>query len=227
MPARSSEKRRYLEFHGGKWRVSMAVPRELSHKFGTRLKRPLHTDSLTTANRLKWSVVAEFKALIEAERDGHGSPLQREALALARDIQAAQTVSHKEFLSSYVAERAREIAGPHKGEVWDPDSDMVVPTFDPERERKAHQFARLAQGKAVPIELHRQRYLDQLDVKPRTRGDDERAIRYLLEWCRREDVPPHLDAITERIAVRFMDDLHKIGPSGHPVTLNKYLRRLS
>lgn len=44
--------KQFLELHGGKWRVSIAVPRELQDRLGTRLKRPLNTDSLTVANAL-------------------------------------------------------------------------------------------------------------------------------------------------------------------------------
>jgi hypothetical protein len=76
---------RYLELHRGKWRVTVAVPRPLVHKLGTRLKRPLNTDSRATANALKWAVVAELKAIID--RTAHDSPKPdngaHEALAIA------------------------------------------------------------------------------------------------------------------------------------------------
>lgn len=52
MPRRSSSDTRYLEQNGGTWRVTVALPRDLRAKLGTRLKRPLHTDSLTVVNRL-------------------------------------------------------------------------------------------------------------------------------------------------------------------------------
>jgi hypothetical protein len=38
--------RRWLELHGGTWRVTIAVPRSLHTKLGTRLKKSLQTDSL-------------------------------------------------------------------------------------------------------------------------------------------------------------------------------------
>ena len=66
---------RYLELKNGKYRVTVAVPRALQGKLGTKLKRPLNTDSRATANTLKWAVVAELKAIIDrAGREGkHGA----------------------------------------------------------------------------------------------------------------------------------------------------------
>jgi hypothetical protein len=58
----------YLELQHGQWRVTVSVPRPLQKRFGTRLKRQLGTDSLTEANTLKWPVVAELKARIEAAK---------------------------------------------------------------------------------------------------------------------------------------------------------------
>ena len=76
---------RYLELKNGKYRVTVAVPRALQGKLGTKLKRPLNTDSRATANTIKWAVVAELKAIIDrAGRDvPEGDHLTREALELA------------------------------------------------------------------------------------------------------------------------------------------------
>jgi hypothetical protein len=76
---------RYLELKNGKYRVTVAVPRALQGKLGTKLKRPLNTDSRATANTLKWAVVAQLKAIIDrAGRDvPQGDHLTREALELA------------------------------------------------------------------------------------------------------------------------------------------------
>lgn len=48
------EKRRYLELHRGRWRVSVPVPKEVRNVLGvTRLKHSLRTDSLELANCMK------------------------------------------------------------------------------------------------------------------------------------------------------------------------------
>src|ERR1700723_3017514 len=62
---------RYLELHRGKWRATIAVPRPLHGQLGSKLKRPLNTSSLATANALKWTVVAELRALIDNAARGN------------------------------------------------------------------------------------------------------------------------------------------------------------
>ncbi len=68
MPRPSSASTAHLEQKNGKWRVSIAVPRDLHDKLGTRLKRSLHTDSLATANRVKPQVIADLRAIIDHAR---------------------------------------------------------------------------------------------------------------------------------------------------------------
>ena len=91
MPRPASSDTRYLEKNHGKWRVTMAVPRDLQGKLGTRLKHSLGTDSLAVANQLKWKVVGELKAEIDKARRGAGGTssqsdrLTQEALVLARN----------------------------------------------------------------------------------------------------------------------------------------------
>jgi hypothetical protein len=76
---------RYLEQKNGKWRVSIAVPRSLHVQLGTRLKRPLRTDSLALANSLKWPIIADLRRQIdEAGRGNAGDALTNEAVEVAR-----------------------------------------------------------------------------------------------------------------------------------------------
>ena len=85
----------------------------------------------------------------------------------------------------------------------------------------------LARGKAVPIELHHDRYLAQQTTKARTKGDDKRAIAFLLDWCERNRIKPHLQAVDRKVALRFMDDLPGLAEGLAPATIKKYLGRLS
>ena len=99
--------RRYLELHRGKWRVSVAVPRELQGKLGTRLKRSLQTDSLAVASKLKWVVVSELRASIEGAREGtRGDPLRREAVEIAEYRARAATAAERETIEDAVVTRA-------------------------------------------------------------------------------------------------------------------------
>jgi uncharacterized protein DUF6538 len=108
--------RQFLENHSGKWRVSIAVPRDLQDTLGTRLKRSLGTDSLAIANSLKWQVVAELRGLIEQAR-GNGKqahkrdPLIHEALEIARLRTRASTDEEVEALNMGTSHWIDEILG--------------------------------------------------------------------------------------------------------------------
>lgn len=235
MPRSAATDRQFLEQNGGKWRVSIAVPRELQAKLGaTRLKRPLKTDSLAIANRLKWQVVAELRVVIEEARRGtaaaHGDPLVEEALEMARLRARARTAEDVEDLDGAIVIRAEELQGHPIGEELDFGTGAMMPVYDDAKEERARRYAEMAQGKATPIALHHEQFIIQAHNKKRTEGDDRRAMRFLLAWCEREHVRPVLQAITRKVAVRFMDALPEIAKADQqlsPVTLNKYLGRLS
>jgi hypothetical protein len=227
MPRPSSASTTYLEKKNGKWRVTVAVPRDLHRKLGTRLKQSLHTDSLALANKLKWQVVGELRAAIEHARSTTGkAALTREAVAIAAMRTRANDVGEKDELDEAIVLRAEEIAGKPQSVEHIPGVGPVY-QYDADRERQAHDFAALARGDATPIELHHDHYLSQATTKRRTQADDKRAIKFLLAWCDKHRVKPVLQAITPRVATRFMDDLASVAGGQHPVTLQKYLYRLS
>jgi integrase len=235
MPRSAATDRQFLEQHGGKWRVSIAVPRELQAKLGaTRLKRPLKTDSLAIANRLKWQAVAELRAVIEKAQDGTAAaridPLIGEALEIARLRARARTAEDIEDLDDAIVTRAEELQGQPIGEELDFGTGGMVPVYDAAKEEQARRYAEMAQGKATPIALHHEQFIAQAHNKKRTEGDDTRAMKFLLAWCERERVRPTLQTITRKVAVRFMDALPELAKADRqlsPVTLNKYLGRLS
>lgn len=227
-PSANSD-RRWLELKDGKWRVSVAVPRRLHKKLGTRLKRSLNTDSLAVANRLKWPVVAEFRRQIEEAGGTKGKdPLVNEALSLAAYRRSVEDdPAELALLSDTITERAHEIAGPPVAEEADPATGQPVVVFDPRREKKARQYADIATGRASPLDAHHEAYMAQQHTKARTQADDVRAIGFLKEWCEQEHVTPVVEAITRKVAARFADGLGAVAGGRGAVTLNKYLGRLS
>lgn len=220
-PPRHADKR-FLERHGNKWRVVVNVPRDLREVMGkTKLKQSLDTDSLEVANRLKWSV---FDAL-QAQINQHRSPedATAEALKLAALRRRIQDAGENEWhIDDEIVRRAEEIAGKPVG--IDREGQ---PVFEPKKDQAALAFADVAFGRRTPIDAHRKTYLDQLDVKVRTRADDERAFGYLQDWCKREAVPAFLETFGKREAVRFADYFRANSGGRSPVTLNKYILRLS
>jgi integrase len=227
MPRPWSANTSYLEKKNGKWRVTLAVPRDLHSKLGTRLKRALHTASLAVANKLKPQAISELRAAIENARATTGKAgLTREAIELAAYRSRAKDSEELTNVEDAITMRAEEIAGDPEG-VVEIEGVGPVYVYDPDRERQADEFVALARGEATPIELHHAQYLAHQTTKPRTKSDDKRAIKFLLAWCAKNRVKPVLQAITPRSATRFMDDLASIAGGQSPVTLQKYLYRLS
>jgi hypothetical protein len=105
---------RWLEKHGGQWRVTVAVPRALHKTLGTRLKRPLHTDSLAVASRLKFQAVAELRARIEQARELAGGKPR----AVIREAIELNTVSALQRLTSTRSSMKRLWNGLMISSVW-------------------------------------------------------------------------------------------------------------
>lgn len=224
----SDADKRHLEMHSGKWRVVVSVPRDLHDRLGTKLKRSLQTDSLVVANRLKWLVVAELKDTITKTRDGDTkSALVREAVEAALLRRRAASEEERKALDLAVEMRGEDLVGPIIGEEIDPATGRPEPVHDPHRKRLAGLFTAVARGEATPLDHFHETYLNALSVKARTKADDERAIGFLKHWCEENHIRPLLEEITPKVAGRFMDGLANIAGGQSPVTLNKYLRRLS
>ncbi len=228
MPASSSTDPRFLELHGSQWRVVVAVPKKLHSKLGTKLKRPLHTDSLSEANRRKWDVVAELKGIIEqasadgSAGDGLKKRLLNEAVALRRLRNSTLIAQDKENLNEEIAHRAEQLAGSPIGE-----DEYGQLAYAPGKEAFALEFARVARGEQTPVDEHHELFMSTSHVNRRTKADDERAMSVLKEWLEQEGIPAYLQAITKREAVRFCDALPSLKKGLTPTTLNKYISRLS
>lgn len=231
--ARNSRDRQCLELHGGKWRVTVAVPRKLHPILGTRLKAPLGTDSLSEANRLKVGIVDDLRARIARELRGGGGVRQApravvlEAMEIRKSLSAAGEGPASDDVLREMRRRGEEILGSEVRVVHDEDTGMAHPVHDPGRLALARQFVAVVTGRGTPFLAPHEKFMAQTYVKARTRQDDVRAIRYLTKWCEDNNVPATIEAITKRVAVAFGDDLVTLTGNLDPVTQNKYLRRLS
>ncbi len=223
----ASSDRKFLELHGNQWRVVVNVPASLHAKLGTKLKKPLGTDSLSEANRLKWAAIAELKANIEEARAPQPARssrerVLREAAALATERKGVFRPEQREEIDEAIGWRTEELLG--RPVESDEDGHAV---YDRERLELAGEFFKVARGEQTPVDQHHQKFLDMSHVKPRTLADDKRAMTVLKEWCKQAGVPPYLQALTKREAVRFCDELPGLKAKLTPVTLNKYISRLS
>ena len=213
--------RDFLEKHGNKWRVVVAVPEKARAVIGkTKLRKPLNTDSLTLANRLKWPIITQFQRQIDLAMTPEDQTEKALYLAQQRqDVIASGGDPEPEELE--IVDLIDEIAGPAIGT----DTDGL-PLHDPKRYEAALAFADVAYGRRTPLDASRERYLKQLKVAARTLADDERAFGYLIDWCKAEGVPAFRETFGQREAVRFHDAFENMG-NRHPRTLNKYMVRLS
>lgn len=227
-----SSDRMFLELHGNKWRVVVNVPKKLRGELGSKLKKSLGTDSLKEANRLKWDVIAELKATIsqaenpslslESARLMSREQAMQQAIRFAEQRKGVFDLKQRDQIDEEIDWQAESLAG--RPIATDEDDHEV---FDPERLHLAKDFAQLARGDKTPIDLHHEKYLGMSHVKARTLADDKRAMKLLKDWCSKAGVPAHLQAMTKKEAVRFCDELPILAANLSPVTLNKYVSRLS
>lgn len=237
LPRPSDPKKAYLEFHGGSWRVSMAVPKAAQRALGaSRLKHNLGTDSLKVANVLKRPHLERFRRRIEDALASVGQ-LRKDDTALAlelakvrKDLDRGGSEAELEAFREAVRERHYEIRLKGSRDIFAGEDEEGNPTFvereQPEQIVKADVFSDIALGRATPVDIRFEDYHAQLFVKARTKADDLRAMRYLKEWCLRENIPPMLEQIDLQRAYAFADDLKLTTGTTH-VTCNKYLGRLA
>lgn len=233
----------YLEkMNNGGWRVTVPVPRNLVKTVGkTRLKRSLDTHSRAEAERRKHAVIAEFFAMIEAARQGRLSKAtvtglaasaemsDKELISLALDLRSNLQIQDEDA-PAFELEREGiyQIAERIRGQEVATDEETDSPVFDPERERKAGRFLRVALGKETPIREPLGLFHDQSKWSPRTKADSARAIDLLERWCEDNRVPFVVEAITRKRAGLFIGDL--ASNEERPLenrTINKYLSCLA
>lgn len=207
----------------------MAVPKALHGSLGTRLKHSLNTDSLAIANQLKWLIVNEMRARIAEVAGVTGrADLRFIAEEFRRQLRRAGSDRELDAIDAGISVTIGAVLGAPTGIEVDPITGEEEPAFSPAKVRQAQQFAKMVAGKATPLDEHHSQYMAQLSVKPRTKGDDERAIKLLKRWCDEKEVEPFLQSFpSKKLAARFVDDLQALEPKLSPVTLNKYINRLS
>ena len=238
MPRRVSPERAYLEMHGSNWRVSVNVPAAVRDIIGRpKLRHDLGTDSLRTAALLKGPYVRRFKGQISEALTKVGREKQsttREAIELAKWAREAQdrSASQEEWdeYNAIIASRTAEIISQDAVEVEFPAVDDEGPgsgwRYSPASVVEARRFGRIARGAGTPFVEFHQAYLDESQVEARTKADDARALRFLLEWLRTEGIDPEIERITPMRAHAFSKNLPQLA-GVKPVTCNKYLSRLS
>lgn len=216
---------RYLVRQRQTWFVVVEVPPSLRKRLGRRLKRTLKTRDIHVARARRFRVVAEVKELIEAARQGKdGSTIEQEALAWREALTAAENgdtaggsfprdEDPADFIHGLIVERIERLESRRSTE---PD---------------AATFAGIALGTATPLSLYVDQWLSEgalkgAALKERTKAERRRAVEKLGDWLRRAKLPNTVEAITRRVAGRYVSE--ELVPSGRdPVTIGKSIRILS
>ena len=216
---------RYLEKHGAQWRVQMKVPKHLQQAIGkAKLVRPLHTDSLTRANTLRWPVIAEFKSLFENTSKtlpNATNPTVTEALEFRKDWEQGQhePTAYAEYgpdgemiadsrtaLSGFASDRAEEISAT--------DGPLA-----------ASLFFGVATAATTPIALLLDTWLAEAEMKPRQKLDYRRAVTKVIVYLTTKQKKPVLETFTKRVVGEYVSSLK--GSKIHPRTINKDVSALS
>jgi integrase len=167
----------YLQKKGNTWRVVVEIPKHLRAAANDkpRFLKSLSTESLTEANRLKHSHVAEFKRRIRMLEKGRADPL-------AAAIEAA--IAFREAFNSadneYLAHSDQESTA--AGELLDvvnQEAEALLEAQGPEAEKL---FRSLATGKATLIRDHYETWLTVCEGTAQTKAQHETTIKRYLAW---------------------------------------------
>ena len=221
----ANDRMKYLEWHGSKLRVRVKVPKAARAVLGKgKLTYPLHTDSLTEANRLKEFHVLRLKATIKAALLPDAfrpDDLTVEALRVREAIAAERDGPPKVDYDNPLA--------PGQGVIVTDEADWAVERAeaiaDEHGKAAAYRFHNLASGKVLPLALNLETWLLQINHAGRTKRDYRIAVRDLRRWLGKRGMEETVQAVTRQLAARYITE--SLLP-GHAVrTVNKAISSLS
>jgi site-specific recombinase XerC len=212
MPSKKLGK--HLEQHGNRIRVVIRVPPSMVARVGrTKLKQTLQTTDPLEAEREKVDVIRRLRATLTGERiTVVQSSLVAEALEVKRLRDAGALV----------------MSG--GDEDADPEEDAFQVHVDDVENRHGHNaaqtFAAIALGLQTPLPALLDRmFAEKAGLSIGYRDDIKRALGRLEAWCDSTRTPKTVEAITQRVAGRFIHDQF-IEPRVSIKTANKDLSAL-
>lgn len=221
--------KRHLKKHGNQYLVILKVPARLREIVGkVHLKHPLHTDSLSLANRDKHKHLAAMKErLAAAERE-----LARRS-GKSADGLAAEALDWREAIAE-----AKEAAATDPDRGWDEHSedghDLMLSNLADRSEEierregtaRALAFNQIARGEATPIAPMIDAWLAEKPMKPRQRTDYHRAVSKFVDWLAEARRPSTVEACSRRVAGSYVTEQFA-NKRVHPRTANKDISCLS
>lgn len=207
---------KHLERHGNRIRVVIRVPPSMVARVGrTKLKQTLQTTDPLEAEREKVDVIKRLRAMLTGER-----------VAVVKSSIVAEALEVKRLRDA--GELVMDGGGGEDG--YDTEEDAFQAHVDDVEARHgeatAQTFAAIALGIQTPLLVLLDRmFAEKAGLSIGYREDTRRAMRRLEEWCERTRTPTTVEAITQRVAGRFIHDQF-IEPGVAIKTANKDLTAL-
>jgi integrase len=190
---------RYLEKHQDLWRCVVGYRREGKV---IKVRRSLGTASLREAQRLRWPIVAALKAGVATTSSSSTDEAEAWKAALA-----VSTGSPYDPTVATLSDHLDAIRGDPVVTEADEEGHPVY-LYDPQRERRAAEFADRVYGRATPLDAHVDAFLaSRGELREDTKARHEAAVRDLAGWLKREDLPATIQAVDRRTSIRYADQL--------------------
>jgi hypothetical protein len=210
---------------GTAWYAVAEVPRTLRSVLGKkRLLRSLKTEDVRLARVARWNALDILKTEIANARNQGGAgqdPLILEALAFREEFVRASAERRDDLLYE-ITDRAEQIDvanGGSRTEYTGEDLDVEEAT------KKASDFAKLATGRATPLDLYVDRWLASSGYSERTKADARTALAQFKSWSSASGRNFFIETVTDRVASDFRDEAFVVKLT-HPKTANKKLSAL-
>lgn len=196
----------YLYLRHLTWWLRDPVPRRLWGVLGRRrIEVSLHTHNLKEAHRLRTIRRGENARLFEAALKGVGD-LTTEALAVRQWGKGLDDGP----AATFTIEDAAEL-----------EAGRIRKTHG---EAAASSYYRAATGTGTPIQHHVDAWLRESPYRPRSQDQHRGTLREFVAWCGADKTAPDIEAITQKVAGRFVSAASERG-ADHG-TINRKLSTL-
>lgn len=188
----------HLERHGNRIRVVISVPPSLRPKIGrNKLKETLKTTDVLEAEREKVDVIKRLRAQLTGTK---ATAVQSSLVEQALEVKRLREEGDFRL----------DISG-SRTDPYDPEDAALDETVDAVERQYGHEaaenFAAVALGKRTPLTALVDRWFaEKVGLSIGYKDDIRRALARLEAWCGRTRTPKTVEAITQRVAGRYIHE---------------------
>lgn len=187
-----------LEWHGNRIRVVIRVPPSMVPRVGkTKLKEALNTTDVLEAEREKVDVIKRLRASLQGTKT---TAVRASLVEQALEVKRLREEGQLRLSNSGSA-----------SDPFDPEAAALDETIDAVERRhgteEAERFAAVALGISTPLTALVDRWFaEKADLSIGYKEDIRRSLARLEAWCGRTRTPKTVEAITQRIAGRYIHE---------------------